>query len=337
VPLDVFLIIVAFVFGCVWGSFFNVAIYRLPREMSLVKPGSHCFSCSRPIAWYDNIPLVSWLVLRGKCRHCGAPFSFRYFFVELLSGLLFTFIMLKYIDVITAQGHVVDGVIAIVLHWCLVGGFVVLTFIDFDHKIIPDGVTYPGMVLGLIASFAVPTLVARFPANAPDVSHWRGLLQGGIGLAAGAGGMVLVAVLGRMAFKKEAMGGGDVKLMGMIGAYIGWQLTLLVVFFSSLIGTLVAVSFMIVGRIRGVRLIKPQQEIVDNDADPAARAKAQEGIDAIVERQTGWSSQIPFGPYLVLGALVAFFFGPQIYRWYFTVLHSPEAVEPLRQTLSFLF
>ncbi len=334
--LETLLIVVAFIFGCVWGSFFNVAIYRLPREMSLIMPGSHCFSCNTPIAWYDNVPLVSWLVLRGKCRHCGAPFSFRYFFVELLSGLLFMFVMLKYMDVVTAQGQVVVGVIAIVLHCCLVGGFIVLTFIDFDHKIIPDGVTYPGMVLGLVASFAVPALVARFPANGPDVSHWRGLLQGAIGLGVGAAIMLFIAVAGRAVFKKEAMGGGDVKLMAMIGAYIGWQLTLLVVFLSCLVGTLVGVSLIIVGRIRGVRLIKPLQAIVDSDADPAARNKAQEQIDALVEQQTGWSSQIPFGPYLVLGALVAFFFGPQLIRWYFGLLHSPEALEPLRQTLSLL-
>jgi leader peptidase (prepilin peptidase)/N-methyltransferase len=170
-PLETLLLIVAFVFGCAWGSFFNVAIYRLPHSMSLVKPASHCFACNAPISWYDNIPLVSWLVLRGKCRRCGAPFSFRYFVVELLTGLLFVLVMMKYADTVTIKGQAFAGAVAVVLHWFLIGGLIVLTFIDFDHKIIPDAVTIPGVVLGLVASFAVPTLVARYPANAADVSR----------------------------------------------------------------------------------------------------------------------------------------------------------------------
>jgi leader peptidase (prepilin peptidase)/N-methyltransferase len=297
--LETLLVVIAFVFGCVWGSFFNVAIYRLPREMSVIKPASHCFACNAPIAWYDNIPLVSWLVLRGRCRHCGAPFSFRYFVVELLSGLLFMFVMMRYVEAVTAKSSVVPGVIAILLHWCFVGGFIVLTFIDLDHKIIPDGVSLPGIVLGLLASFAVPTLVARFPLNGPDVSHWRGLLQGAIGAAVGGGLMLFIAVAGKAIFKKEAMGGGDIKLMAMIGAYMGWQLTLLVLFFSALVGTLV-------------------------------------GVSLIAARRAAWSTQITFGPYIVLGALIAFFFGPGLIQWYFSLFHSPEMIPPLHGALSLL-
>ena len=294
-PLETFLIIASFVFGCVWGSFFNVAIYRLPRGMSLVRPGSHCFSCNAPIAWYDNVPLVSWLVLRGRCRRCGAPFSFRYFVVELVSGLLFAAVMMKYVTAVTTKGHVLAGAAAVILHWLLVGGFVVLTFIDFDHKIIPDCVTIPGMILGLIASFAVPALVARYPASPAGTTHLQGLLLHGlIGLLVGGGIIWVIAVLGKAAFKKEAMGGGDLKLMAMIGAYMGWQLVLLVLFLAALVGTLV-------------------------------------GVSLIVARRAAWSSQIPFGPYLVLGALIAFFFGPELIGWYFGLFH------PMPEPISLLF
>ena len=326
-PLETFLIVVAFIFGCVWGSFFNVVIHRLPRKMSIIKPGSHCFSCNAPIAWYDNIPLVSWLVLRGTCRHCGARFSFRYFVVELITGLLFMFVMMKYVGVLTTKGHVLAGAVAIVLHWLMVGGFVVLTFIDFDHKIIPDSVTIPGMVLGLIASFAVPTLVVRYGVTPETVSHWKGLLQGAIGLVAGAGIMWLIAVLGKAAFKKEAMGGGDLKLMAMIGAYMGWQLVLLILFLSALVGTLVGVSLIIIGTIRSRKLIKPLQEILDGDPDPKKRDRIEKEIEQIDSQRIAWSSQIPFGPYIVLGALIAFFFGPDLIHWYFSFFHrAPEAI-----------
>ena len=329
-PLETFLIILGFVMGCVWGSFFNVAIYRLPRQMSLIRPGSHCFSCNTPIAWYDNVPLISWLMLRGKCRHCGAPFSFRYFAVELISGLLFMCVMMTYADVVATKGRALVGMTAVVLHWLMVGGFVVLTFIDLDHKIIPDGVTLPGMALGLIASFAIPTLVARYPINAADISHWRGLLQGVIGLAVGGGIIYVIAVLGKAVFKKEAMGGGDLKLLAMIGAFMGWQLVLLVLLLSAFAGAIVGVTLIVIGQVRGSKLIKPLKDIVDNDPDERAREKAQKEIDEIVESQTAWSSQIPFGPYIVLGALMAFFFGADIMGWYFGLFHrAPEAITRL--------
>jgi leader peptidase (prepilin peptidase)/N-methyltransferase len=330
-PLETFLIILGFVMGCVWGSFFNVAIYRLPRQMSLIRPGSHCFSCDAPIAWYDNIPLISWLMLRGKCRHCGAPFSFRYFAVELISGLLFMLVMMKYSGVVVTKGRALVGMTAVVLHWLMVGGFVVLTFIDLDHKIIPDGVTLPGMALGLIASFVLPTLVARYhPINAADISHWRGLLQGVIGLAVGGGIIYVIAVLGKAVFKKEAMGGGDLKLLAMIGAFMGWQLVLLVLLFSAFAGAIVGVTLIVIGQVRGSKLIKPLKDIVDNDPDERAREKAQKEIDAIVENQTAWSSQIPFGPYIVLGALIAFFFGPSLIHWYFNLFRrAPDVIARL--------
>jgi leader peptidase (prepilin peptidase)/N-methyltransferase len=337
-PLETLLLIVAFVFGCVWGSFFNVVVYRLPRQMSVVKPGSHCFACNAPIAWYDNIPLVSWLVLRGKCRHCGAPFSFRYFVVELISGLLFLFVMMKYVGPIVTKGRTLEGIVALVLHWLMVGGFVVLTFIDFDHKIIPDCVSLPGIVLGLIASFAVPDLVARYRGQvAPEhVSHLKSLLEGGIGMLVGGGSLWLIAVVGRAVFKKEAMGGGDIKLMAMIGAYMGWQLVLLTVLLSALSGTIVGVALMITDRVRARRLLEPLHETADNDPDPKARAEAKKQIEEIEAGQTGWSSQIPYGPFIVLGALAAFFFGPQIFTWYFGLFARPGIITPACSILSTL-
>ena len=331
-PLETLLLIIAFVFGCVWGSFFNVVIYRLPRHMSVVKPGSHCFACNAPIAWYDNIPLVSWLVLRGRCRRCGAPFSFRYFVVELISGLLFLFVMMMYADTIVTKGHTLEGTVALVLHWLMVGGFVVLTFIDFDHKIIPDSVSLPGIVLGLIASFAVPDLVARYRGFGPPehVSHLKSLLEGGIGVLVGGGSLWLIAVAGRAVFKKEAMGGGDIKLMAMIGAYMGYWLILPVVLIAAFTGAFVGVTLIIITQGRAARLIKPLQTIAENDPDPAAREKAKQEIKAIEETQVAWSSQIPFGPYIVLAALIVYFFGAQILRWYFGLFAPLRPAPPTR-------
>ncbi|MBN1916734.1 MAG: prepilin peptidase [Verrucomicrobia bacterium] len=329
-PLETLLFVIAFVFGCVWGSFFNVVIYRLPREMSVVKPGSHCFACNTPVAWYDNIPLVSWLVLRGKCRHCGAPFSFRYFIVELITGLLFLAVMMKYIDPIMTKGRTLEGVVALVLHWLMVGGFVVLTFIDFDHKIIPDCVSLPGIVLGLIASFAVPDLVARYRGQvAPEhVSHLKSLLEGAIGMLVGGGSLWIIAVAGRAVFKKEAMGGGDIKLMAMIGAYMGYWLILPIVLISAFTGAIVGVTLIVISQARGARLIKPLHAVAENDPDPAAREKAKAEIAEIEEAQMAWSSQIPFGPYIVLGALIAYFFGDRLIRWYFGLLMPVQPAMP---------
>lgn len=216
-----------FLAGLCIGSFLNVCIWRIPRDESIVWPGSHCPACAHAIAPWDNIPLLSWLVLNGRCRHCQAPISPRYFVVELLTGALFTAIWL-------AHGWSILTPIYLVFTAALI----LATFIDIDHLILPDRITIGGMILGPLLSFALPALhgqTQRLPA----------LIQSGIGLALGYGILWLVATLGRVILKRDAMGFGDVKLLGAIGACLGWQAVLFTIFVSSLSGTLL--GFALIG------------------------------------------------------------------------------------------
>lgn len=222
----------AFVFfaGLCIGSFLNVCIWRIPRDESIAWPGSHCPACNHAIAPWDNIPLLSWLILNGKCRHCQAPISPRYFLVELLTGALFVALWLV---------HGWSPLTALTLLFS--SALVMATFIDFDHLILPDRVTIGGMIAGPILSFALPALQGqadRLPA----------LIQSLIGLALGYGILWLVSTVGRLILKREAMGYGDVKLLGAIGACLGWQAVLFTIFFSSLSGTALGLSLIAAGK-----------------------------------------------------------------------------------------
>jgi leader peptidase (prepilin peptidase)/N-methyltransferase len=221
-----------FAVGAVVGSFLNVCIYRIPWQKSVIWPASHCPRCLRPIAARDNIPVVSWVVLRGECRQCAQPFSPRYALIEALVGLLFVAVFLS--DVVLAPGVFPTNAFArMAYHQVLIAALVVATFIDYDLQIIPDEVTVPGMLVGLMIGFLAPWIR---PVPSTEVTHLAGLWVGLKGLLIGGGltwsfRFVFSKLLGR-----EAMGQGDITLMAMIGAFLGWQAAVLAFFLAPFFG-----------------------------------------------------------------------------------------------------
>lgn len=217
-------------FGACVGSFLNVCIVRLPKEQSVVKPSSHCVACKKPIAWFDNIPLVSYLVLGGKCRHCKAKFSIRYFFIELLTAFTFWgFYKVFGLTLVT------------VAYWVMVSGFIVATFVDFEHRIIPDEVSVGGMFVGLGLSLLIPQLHG-FASQGDWMVHLKAFGFSLIGVLVGGGSIYLMGLVGDLLFKKESMGGGDVKLMAMVGAFLGWKLVLLAFFLAPFFGAFYGIA-----------------------------------------------------------------------------------------------
>jgi leader peptidase (prepilin peptidase) / N-methyltransferase len=247
---------VLFIGMCV-GSFLNVCIYRLPEGASIVRPPSACPKCGASIRWYDNIPVISYLALRGRCRECRVPISIRYPIVELVTGL---FAMVTWLQFGLSP--------ATLIYFLFIAALLVITFIDIDHRIIPDIISLPGIPLGFAASFILPGL------------DWMGSL---IGIVAGGGTLLSIAWGYHFFTGKEGMGGGDIKLLAMIGAFLGWKGVFFTVMASSCIGTAV-------------------------------------GIAMMVRAGKGMKMALPFGPFLAVGAILHLFFGPQIIRWYFGML-----------------
>ncbi|HEU0009082.1 MAG TPA: prepilin peptidase [Verrucomicrobiae bacterium] len=345
--------VVFFALGCMIGSFLNVCIHRIPRGMSVVKPPSHCPHCHYSIPWYLNVPLFTWLILRGKCANCRAPISVRYFLVELLTGVAFLACWLT-------AGRASP---LLALAYCVVlSGFIVATFVDFEHFIIPDEITLGGIVAGVLCSFAVPKLHGA--TSAPEA-----LLKSVLGAAVGAGVVYAVVRIGKVLFgrqhielppdtrvvftetgvvlpdeevpfeelfyrksdvimleaksvelidrcykavtvrllpeklfigeeevdpgtipqmevvtdritlPREAMGFGDVKFMGAIGAFLGWQATLFSLMASSILGAVV-------------------------------------GLTLIALRKQEWSSKLPYGPYIAVAATIWIFVGQRLLDWW---------------------
>ncbi len=245
--------IVSGLVGLVVGSFLNVCIHRLPKGESIIRPPSCCPTCGLPIRWYDNIPLLSFALLRGRCRGCGGRISWRYPAVEALTGSLFLLTMLSF-------GLSVRSIFILVF----ISGLIMVTFIDLDHEIIPHAVTLPGIPLGLIGS-----LITRDPSPRDAAA----------GALVGAGLVYLVAVYAEVALQRESMGGGDINLLAMIGAFLGWKQALLSFFFAVVAGA--CLSLVLV----------------------AARVLSRK-------------DRIPFGPFLALGAIVALFWGNGLMKWY---------------------
>ncbi len=270
------LTIIIFLFGLSIGSFLNVCIYRLPRGRSVVRPRSFCPACGEPIAWYDNIPLLSYLLLRRRCRGCGAPISPRYPLVELTTGIIFAAVFFYVIDQRLP-------ILTIPFYWYFVSSLIALTMIDWEHQIIPDIISYPLLGAGLILSALRPEFCGKSFLAGHILPHSslpaRSLLGSGLGILAGGGSLWLIGILGKIAFRKEALGRGDVKLMAAVGAWLGAGLTLLSIFLGAFLGAVV-----------GLTLI--------------ARGRAELG------------SKIPFGPYLAAGTLLSLFFGMDLLRWY---------------------
>ncbi|KHD89945.1 MAG: peptidase A24 [Bdellovibrio sp. ArHS] len=212
---DIFFLVVFFILGALFGSFGNVVIYRLPKDESVVKPRSYCYSCKKQIKWYDNIPIFSWFLLRGRCRHCGAKFSFRYPLVELIMASLFA---LSY--------HYVGFSWSLLEYLIFIFGLVVCTFIDFDHMILPDEFTLSGIVIGLVGAALNPQ---------------REFVDALLGVLMGGGFLWGMAYVYYLLTKNEGMGGGDIKLLAWIGALLGWKAIPFVIMSSAIVGSVVGI------------------------------------------------------------------------------------------------
>ena len=241
-----------FLFGLLFGSFLNVVIHRVPLGANIV-PRSACPSCKAPIPWYRNLPLFSWLALRGKCRDCGIAISVRYPLVELAGGLILGFALWRWGPGWSAASSTLFGYTMLVL-----------ALIDIDHRILPNIITLPGTLLGLALSFADPRRV-------PLESILGALLGGGV--------LYAVAYLYLKMRGREGMGMGDIKMMLLIGAFLGWKGALTTIFIGSLAGSLI-----------GVLVIKLSRR--------------------------GWEYALPFGTFLAMGAVIVDAYGPEILRWY---------------------
>jgi leader peptidase (prepilin peptidase) / N-methyltransferase len=255
------LVVCAFIlfFGSSIGSFLNVVVYRLPNDLSVVFPSSFCPACQTPLRAYDNIPVLGYLLLRGKCRNCREPISFRYPAVEAATAIaaLSSVLWLG----ITVEAGALFIFFALLLPASL---------IDFDYQILPNKITYPGIVVGFGLSFV-----------RPDIT-W---IDSGIGILVGAGVLMAIRILGQAIFKKEAMGLGDVKLLALLGAFLGWEASLLSIFFGSILGTLYSIPILIKegrGGERGGHMI------------PFGPFLAGGGLISAVMMKTIWWYYLPF-------------------------------------------
>ena len=272
-PSFLLLAVVALV-GALIGSFLNVVIHRVPREESIVFPNSRCTSCGSAIRPYDNVPVVSWVVLRGRCRACRSPISARYPAVELLTAALFglTFWFRS------------GATLSLPFDLIFVAAIVALIFIDAEHMILPNVITYPGIALALLARVLVPNLYGLHFLTEGPLAGWPDWAVSLVGAAAGAllgGGFLWLAGWLWEKFRGvEAMGLGDVKMMFMVGAYLGWPLTILTIFLGVLSGSVAGVGLMMRRGERDSQML------------------------------------LPFGIFLGLGALASLLFGTQIADWY---------------------
>jgi len=237
----ILLIIIAFLLGISIGSFANVCIYRIPRKKSIANPPrSFCPKCGYTIAWYDNIPVLSFLLLRGKCRACRAPIAIKYPLVELLMGLLFVGVLLSVIS----RG---ERLVLLPFYWYFCASLVILSIIDGEHFILPAPITYPLIVVGLIFAFLLPEHICYFQWNKTcEITRLWGLTYSAIGIVVGGGSIWLIGLFGKKVFKKEAMGFGDVVLMAGVGAWQGWKMVLLAIFLGALVASICYLPLIIV-------------------------------------------------------------------------------------------
>ncbi len=246
--MDILIPIFIFLFGAAIGSFSNVCIYRLPKKISIITPSSQCPNCGKNISPFDNIPIISFLILRGRCRYCQSSISWRYPIVELITGLIFLSLYLNFR---------ISPLFFIYALLCT--SLIIIAFIDLEYKIIPDVITLPGIIIGLTLSLTMPHITV--------INSIKGLLIGG-------GLFYAIAIISR-----GGMGGGDIKLIAMVGSFLGWKNVLLTIFLGSLFGSIV-------------------------------------GIVLIILKKKNRKDMVPFGPFLSLGAIISIFFGRDlIYLW----------------------
>ncbi len=239
--------------GLMIGSFMNVCIYRLPRDLSPVRPRSGCTSCGHVLSWYENIPIVSYLFLRGRCRGCGASISWMYPIVEAITGVMFLGCYLLY-----------GPSLLLVARLLFASAMIVLFVIDWQHKLLPNVITLPGIVIGFLLSFVAGP-------------GWQASL---IGIAAGGGSLWAIAEIYYRLRKEEGLGMGDVKMLAMIGAFLGWRLVLVTLMLASFSGTIV-------------------------------------GVGVLIAKKESLKYAMPFGTFLAVGAIVAAVAGDQLLTWYF--------------------
>lgn len=240
-------LIYVFFIGASLGSFSNVCIYRIPLQLSIIRPRSYCPTCKAPLRVLDNIPVLSYLFLKGKCRNCQCTISWRYPAVEFLTAIFYLFLYIKF------------DVSVFIIYALLVTSLIIITFIDLDYQIIPNVITLPGILIGLGTTyFFLP----------------HSITNALIGLLGGGGLLLLMAII-----YPGGMGGGDIKMVAMLGAFLGWQKVFLTIFIGSLIGSIV-------------------------------------GITLILLKKQGRKSKIPFGPYLAMGAIQSIFFGSSMVEYY---------------------
>jgi len=252
---------IALLLGFLIGSFLNVVIHRLPRQQSLIWPGSHCPACGASIGPWDNIPLLSYAVLKGCCRSCGVHITGRYPMVEAVNGLAYSLIVWHF-----GLGW------QSAIYAAFFSALLVISYIDLDYQIIPDAITLPGIALGVLAA------VLALPI---------GLLDSVLGLLLGGGVLFALAWISPYLFGKEGMGGGDIKLLAMIGAFLGWKPVLLTMLIGAILGAIVGVALM------ALKILRRDQ-------------------------------YLPFGPFLAFGAVISMFFHHQLFSWYIGFMTGPH-------------
>jgi leader peptidase (prepilin peptidase) / N-methyltransferase len=311
--VDPFYAFAIFSLGLAFGSFLNVCIYRLPLDLSVVTPRSACPRCKRLIAFYDNLPVVSWLLLRGRCRQCKARISPRYLFVELLTGVLFL------------GCYAYGGLTLATLKYCVFGFLLLgLIFTDAETKLLPDKLTLPGLAVGLLFSLLVPVhdVASQFlpgmvnlPFSADIATRLLSLLDSLLGAALGASFIYGAGAVYLRWRGAEGMGFGDVKLMAMVGAFLGMKLTIFTIFAASLAGSLFGLTTVLVVWIKRTHRFSRRLETLQ---------AARRDLPKKSPQSRGWQSaqmvyrhyQMPFGVFLGSMALLALFIGNQFLRWY---------------------
>jgi leader peptidase (prepilin peptidase)/N-methyltransferase len=293
-----------FILGLAFGSFLNVCIYRLPLGLTVTTPRSACPKCAQPIAFYDNVPVLSWLILRGRCRNCKTSISSRYLLIELLTAALFLACYWYF------------GLALATLKYCTFAFLLLgLIFTDAETKLLPDKLTLPGIVLGLLFSLFVPVndLASQFvpgavnlPFNAELGGHLLSVLDAFLGAILGSAFIYGAGAIYLRWRGAEGMGFGDVKLMAMVGAFLGMKLTVFTIFTASIAGSLFGLTTVLV-----VWMKRTHRFMHRLATAQAARRRGWQSAQVVYRHY-----QMPFGVFLGSMALFAFFFGNRFLGWY---------------------